>query len=303
MNREEAKNILQLCRPGVAADLEDPLIAEAFQMLEQDSELMVWFEQQQAFDTEFSAQLENIEPPADLKASILAGMRAHQKIADAPEPETDPDLAPEPFFASSEPDLDPDSVPEPLFEKPKTSKNTAPQTCNASWWRSPWIGIAALLVLMLVFTQLPRESGDRRPARTDPALSGLPPILPFLSEQIDEMKFFSFDKRDRDVNTLRAYLASKGAPSPKDLPQELAKIGTLGCVTFNFEGSKLSMICFDDGNVYHLITADAADFLDLLQKTPRVYELDDKAFKIWVEDDLINILTIHGTKEEIPQFI
>ena len=77
MDRQEAHNILQLCRPDNLEDRNDPLIAEALEQLKQDAELSAWFDEQQVFDNEISAELNKINPPEDLKASILVGMKAH----------------------------------------------------------------------------------------------------------------------------------------------------------------------------------------------------------------------------------
>ena len=50
MERDEAKAILELCRPGILKTKEDPMIAEALEMLETDAELNAWFEEQQTLD-------------------------------------------------------------------------------------------------------------------------------------------------------------------------------------------------------------------------------------------------------------
>lgn len=267
MDRAEAQNILQLCRPDNEADRQDPLIAEALAMLETDAELRTWFEEQQTFDADIAAQFETIIPPADLKASILAGMRAHQVHA------------------------------EPTAAAPETIVQT-----SQAWWRNPWVGIAALFVIMMVIMSAPGGNQDQQLAVNNPALSGLPPVIPFLSDKIDGLKAWQFDKRNNDAAQLQTYLASTGSPSPS-LCDQLANTPTIGCVTFNYNGTKLSMICFKDGEVYHLITADKANFPDTLSTQPEVFELNDKAFKIWVENDQVNILTIHGTKNDIPEFI
>ncbi|MGJ8654036.1 MAG: hypothetical protein ACSHX8_12250 [Opitutaceae bacterium] len=285
MDREEAKNILQLCRPGNESDLNDPLIAEAFEVLESDSELQIWFEDQQEFDTAFAAQMKAIEPPADLKASILVGMRAHHAQA-AAEPESAIDFKAEAARHEATPQREPIT-----------------QRSSSNWWRNPWVGIAALFVFMMIIIGVPRGGDDAQLAQNDPALAGLPAVLPFLSDQIDNMKSWGFDKRHKDVNQLQSYLASTGAPSPRKLCDKLANTPTLGCVTFEYEDAKLSMICFKDGEVYHLITADAAAFPAACPKQPAVYEIRDKAFKVWVDGDQLNILTIHGTKNDIPEFI
>ncbi|MEN8662547.1 MAG: hypothetical protein ACN4GF_04165 [Lentimonas sp.] len=275
MDRDEAKNILQLCRPGNESDRNDPLIAEAIAMLDNDAELRAWFDEQQAFDADICEQMQRVEPPADLKASILAGMRAHQM-------EVEPTVA--------------------EFEGMQQQVDTVISQTNSAWWRNPWVGVAALFVFMLAIINAPSRN-DTQVAQDDPALSGLPPILPFLSDQIDGMNIFSFDKKDDNAHQLQSYLASTGAPSPKNLCEQLAGTPTIGCVTFDYNGTKLSMICFKDGDIYHLITAEAADFPEACPKSPEVYEINDKAFKVWVEDDQLNILTIHGTKNDIPEFI
>ncbi|MGJ8640333.1 MAG: hypothetical protein ACSHYA_13170 [Opitutaceae bacterium] len=301
MDREQAKSILQLIRPGVDEDLEDPLIIEAFELMEGDSELQIWFEDQQEFDAQFCEHMNTIQPPADLKASILAGMRAHQ-IDSAPEPDTtpEPDTRPEPIFEATTPvvDFEPAVTEEPI----KQAETPVTTQTNSAWWRNPWVGIAALFVFMLVIIQAPNRD-DAQLAQNDPALSGLPPVLPFLADQIDGMNLFSFDKKDKSANELQSYLTSTGAPSPKNLCSELASTPTLGCVTFDFNNTKLSMICFKDGEVYHLITAAAADFPEACPKAPKVYEINNKAFKVWVDGDQLNILTIQGTKKDIPEFI
>ncbi len=275
MDRNEAQNILQLCRPGNESDRNDPLIAEAFAMLETDAELRAWFEEQQDFDSAMCAYMEEVQPPADLKATILAGMRAHQIHAQSTVE-----------FQTEEP--------APHSEHTRTK----------AWWLNPWVGIAALFVLMLVIFAAPRNNAkSTQLAQNNVALSGMPPVLTFLSEQIDDLNIFKFDKRDSNASELQSYLASTGAPSPHKLCDKMANTPTIGCVTFNYNDTKLSMICFKNGTTYHLITAQKEDFPDPLPTEPKVFQLNDKAFKIWIEGDQVNILSIHGTEKDIPEYI
>jgi hypothetical protein len=263
MEREEAKNILQLCRPGNEADLNDPLIAEALELLDTDDELRAWFDEQQAFDARITSGIDAIEPPVDLKAAILAGMRAHKAAA---------------------------SIAFPMPEvKPRI------------WWQNPWVGIAALFIVMMVIV-VPR-SEETQLAQNNTALSGIPPVVQFISEQLDGLKAWQFDKRDKSASELQTFLASTGSPSPTSIPGKLHDMPTIGCVTFDYNSTKLSMICFKNGAVYHLITAKKADYPDRLPAEPQVFELHDKAFKLWIEGDQVKILTVHGTKQDIPEFI
>jgi hypothetical protein len=71
MNREEAKLILQVYRPG-GQDADDPQFAEALALAKQDPELAAWFAEQQKFDAFFSGGLQQVRVPGRLKPEILA---------------------------------------------------------------------------------------------------------------------------------------------------------------------------------------------------------------------------------------
>ncbi len=275
MQRDEAKQLLELCRPGHDEDRQDPALAEAFALLKSDAALRAWFDEQQAADARISESINSIEPPSDLKASILAGMRLHQANASSEHAEA--------------------AIPFP------EQKIGAPR--NSNWWLSPWTGIAALFVIMMVILNVPKGESSAPNQANQPALAGLPPVIQFLSQEIDSLKSRDFDKRDNQADHLQTFLASTQAPSPASIPDCLGKMPTIGCVTFEYEGSKLSMICFKDGEVYHLITADKATYPGALSTEPEVFQCKDKAFRVWVEGEQVKILTVHGTKEDIPEFI
>ncbi|HEY4414967.1 MAG TPA: hypothetical protein VGO57_04665 [Verrucomicrobiae bacterium] len=86
MTRDEAKLILQSCRPG-GRDAGDPQFAEALALAKTDSELAAWFAGQQRFDANVSAGLQQVRVPARLKAEILALGKSE------PSPEPSPILA------------------------------------------------------------------------------------------------------------------------------------------------------------------------------------------------------------------
>lgn len=74
MDREEARIILSAYRPG-RDDAADPAFAPALALLDQDGELADWFANQHALDIILQSAVRSIEPPADLKASILASAK------------------------------------------------------------------------------------------------------------------------------------------------------------------------------------------------------------------------------------
>lgn len=295
MNSEEAKDILQLCRPDHVEDLNDPLITEALEQLERDSTLCAWFEDQQIFDAEISGALSRITPSPDLKESILKGIQSRfQTSADIVENA-------DPFNQANE-----------------SGSNSSDDHSKIVWFR-PLIGIAAVLIFagILLFplfkktesslanTNLP---SDELGAATTVNAAGIPDMIQFLGKQIANFKSSKFDKRSNQINELRSHLARSGAPTPAKIPNQLKAVPTIGCVTFDYDGTKMSMICFKNGKVYHLITVDKIGSKNnLLPNSPyseaQFFEHEKQAFKVWSEDGQIYILSTEGTKEDIPEFI
>lgn len=80
MNTIEAKFILQARRPDGSDDAE-PRFAEALEQARRDPALGEWLAREQGFDAEVAAKLRAVQPPADLRAAILAGARASRPVA------------------------------------------------------------------------------------------------------------------------------------------------------------------------------------------------------------------------------
>jgi hypothetical protein len=74
MDKQEAKLVLQALRPE---DFNShlPAVTEALGFVERDPELKAWWETQRAFDRKVAAKLKEVPPPADLRATILAGRK------------------------------------------------------------------------------------------------------------------------------------------------------------------------------------------------------------------------------------
>lgn len=75
MNTSEAKFILQARRPD-GRDDQDPRFSGAMEQARRDPALTDWLTREQSFDSAVSAKLRAVQPPADLRAAILAGARA-----------------------------------------------------------------------------------------------------------------------------------------------------------------------------------------------------------------------------------
>lgn len=78
MTIEEAKSILHGYRPD-GADADDPLFADALEMVRRDPALGEWFARQQAFDADMTADYEAVSAPAGLRDSILAAAASAER--------------------------------------------------------------------------------------------------------------------------------------------------------------------------------------------------------------------------------
>ena len=77
MDRNEAKLVLQACRPNGEDDAL-PVFTEALAQIEQDPELKAWWEAQQAFDRKVAAKVAGLPVPSGLRATIVAGRKIEQ---------------------------------------------------------------------------------------------------------------------------------------------------------------------------------------------------------------------------------
>lgn len=320
MERDEAKHILELYRPGSEDDRQDPLIAEALALLETDAELTAWFEAQQAIDARIGHVYAQLEPPADLKASILAGMRAHAmhggtdsndsvRFTADEESSSSQDNRQETFATSAlrEPQGH-DSAGRELDRTDKKASGvpTAGSTSPA-WWRKQWVGVAAAVALLFVLFTAPRghSPGSLDSANVPALQAGVPDMIQFLAQELSNFgDGRSFDMTSRQPEDLQAYLASGGFPSPSKLPQALEGNASIGCFTLDYNGAKMSMICFQYDQTVHLITVQKSDCPRSFQpKEPTTYEIKNQAFKAWTDGDLVYILSTKGSKEKLPEVI
>ena len=271
MTREEAQHILELIRPDHDGDWDDPFVREALELLETDAELRAWHEATLTADRRISRSLGAIPVPADLKSSILAGMRMH----------------------ATGHDEEPAEFPESETLIPRRSR---------IWWRQPWVAVAACLLLVfgVALDMNLSRSGQKLRAETA-SRAGIPDFVNFLSEQIPS--FRGFDRTSRDAEELRSFLASQGDPTPQALPGKLNQAPSLGCVTFTRDGTKFSMICFKGEVVYHLITVNRSELAEPLPSAPQFFECNGQTFRVWTEGDQVLILSVKGSKEQFSEII
>jgi hypothetical protein len=79
VNRDEAKSILLLYRPGLA-DVADPQMAEALALAGRDPELKAWLAEHDARQSVLREKFRQITAPAGLKEQIISEQAASDKI-------------------------------------------------------------------------------------------------------------------------------------------------------------------------------------------------------------------------------
>lgn len=83
MNRDEAKSILLLYRPGLADDA-DPQIAKALALAKQDAELARWLDEHCVRQNLLREKFRQIDVPAGLMEQIISEQAAHKKMTARP---------------------------------------------------------------------------------------------------------------------------------------------------------------------------------------------------------------------------
>jgi hypothetical protein len=155
----------------------------------------------------------------------------------------------------------------------------------------PLLGLAALLLIAFVsFTQLFQTS------KNDSARAEWQSIVQHFAGEIHALEDDMLEKRDPAFENLRAYLVSRQLPVPNDVPANLQKLDTYGCVTYQYKGATFSMVCFEEGDTYyHLFTAARATFPGVIPTGRETFEIAGQTFEFWSDAENVYILDVNGT--------
>jgi len=121
------------------------------------------------------------------------------------------------------------------------------------WWRLPqlWMAAAALVLLACLI-----------PLIQSPVKYEIAEWQKHALSVLDELEGGrpGFDKSGRDPAQLVAWLRDQSAPAPTEVPAKLSAQGTYGCKTWQWNGTKISLMCFRVGakGGVHLFTTERA---------------------------------------------
>jgi hypothetical protein len=115
----------------------------------------------------------------------------------------------------------------------------------------------------------------------------------------------SFDAQSNRPADLVAWLHANRLPAPQTLPQNLAKLESLGCKTFSRNGTLVSIICFTrpDGGLIHLVTTSAPAPARSRKSAPDVVQRGKWATATWRQDEEIHMLALEGSPEQLRSYL
>jgi hypothetical protein len=115
-----------------------------------------------------------------------------------------------------------------------------------------------------------------------------------------------FDVVSRNPADLVKWLRENSAPAGKKLPNALDKLPSIGCKTFFWRGKPVSLICFTlpEGRAIHLVmTAASTDADRAIKHEAKVIQQGHWATATWREDDMIYMLALEGSRDELQSYL
>jgi hypothetical protein len=143
------------------------------------------------------------------------------------------------------------------------------------WWKKPaWqLATAACLALVVTIAAI-----WLRPARSDGFAQYRNDMAEFAGHKLDRLDLMS-----RDLAEVRRWLAQKESHGDLVLPPGLDGRPSLGCRLLDWNGHKVSLVCFelDNKQVAHLLVVDSATFKDAPTESPIFNQMGEVATVSW----------------------
>ncbi|WP_309399674.1 hypothetical protein [Cerasicoccus maritimus] len=319
MDINKIKERLAALRPE-DLDPEDPEIGELLMLVEEDLELAEWFAQEQVFDQNFAAKLQEITPPAGLDERILEAMKQAQSATDtAPVPTStgeqaeDAPALPINVPVAQEPKLEETPDDEKITEfKPETTEEAAaqeiptneggapcpfnPDATKRRWWQNPsFISAAAAVVLMLVVGIMMFDSPELQAEDLDQFYQDI-------SQHHASNQPLSLESTD--LSAINEYLSQKGAPTCHNLPENIDPLPEVGCTIMQWGGQIVSVVRMQNHEQVDVYIVRSGLFPDFSSKPqPQTVTLEQMVVLAWSDGDMIYFLVRSGDLEELESLL
>ena len=170
-----------------------------------------------------------------------------------------------------------------LIQKPAQRTFVTPRV----WWRSPvWLSAAAavLLVLGLAGAWLRPPSPDR--------------FANFQSRMVGAAQLqYRMDLETNDMQQVRQFMASRGAPADYDMTRGLERLQLTGGGRLTWRSNPVTMVCFDRGDkqMLFLFVMKRSAVKDPPPKTPQLAKVRQMLAASWTQGD--NSYVLAGPEE------
>jgi len=262
----------------------DPEVAEALRLLASDPELRAWYERSRAFDTLVASRLREIRPPADLEASLLAGLRL--------------------------------SAPRRLWGfRPRSLLLAGVGLAAAA-------AVAAAALVLVPQIVGPGGGGETQVAQAESAAAdpGRAPAFPLSSPSLEEFRseILATLAGLRDLEYMSstpaevdAWLRERSAPLEGGIPERAGDHLLVGCSLLEWRGHRISLVCFrlpgEEGPPgLHLVVIDAAalgPFAPEDRAAPVEAVSGDWSTAIWSRDGTVRLAIAKGERSDLRRLV
>ena len=118
------------------------------------------------------------------------------------------------------------------------------------------------------------------------------------------LREYRMDLFTNDMQQVRAFLQTKGAPSDYSVPAGLERTAVTGAGILSWHGEKVSMVCFDRGNkdMVFMFVSNKKN----IGGTPRAPELQpvfDLATASWTAGDKVYLVAASGKPDQLRSYL
>ncbi|MGH7953003.1 MAG: hypothetical protein ACREFE_13960, partial [Limisphaerales bacterium] len=156
------------------------------------------------------------------------------------------------------------------------------------------------LILLAPFWFRPQKNNDNTFATFENRMAGI------------ALRGYDMDLTTNNPAQIRAYLAQNRAPADYVLPAGLQKITTTGCAVENWQGAKVSMICFRTGkplppgeqnDVWLFVSDYAAVNGAPAESSPHISKINRLTTATWTQNGKLYLLGIESDEQTIRKFL
>ncbi|WOO42850.1 hypothetical protein [Rubellicoccus peritrichatus] len=236
-------------------------------------------------------------------AEALEMAQEHPELADWQKNEMNFDQAFSESFSEVQP---PEGLKERILasvEAPKVeteSERTAIPfpPAERQWWQNPkLISMAASIVVIFTFGVLVMDPQG---------LMADPEVPQFYSDVAEATHTFpKMETRSDDLDHLREFLASKGAPRPGEMLPKVDPLAEIGALTSDWQGAPVSIVCMKGDSYYqlHIIAISVFGEDGMIPTSPNVEQHGEIAILFWADNDHLYVLSMKGSATDLAQML